>query len=367
MSGKHIYYYGKMLSLEEISARKKLDYTELAKQYELTGRNIHKAVNICREMSGKKMRKIEYKNGKMLEISTIAAKEKIETNALTRCYRETGDIFEAVRICKEKQAERKERRAANNLRIIFGDVEDVNKTKFLAEYEKRKNEVIEIKGFPVNLYDMSLLIGVRYRDLINLLNEGKTINEIKEKYVSQEAGEKIELPNGQTLLEYCTENKFNFAFMYRAIHTYGKTLQEAVAEYKNDDQHIPMSWVVEKYRTELNNLQLTASEYAIIINDLSSGKMSLEETIEKYVVMKNARENQLEVKWGEALYGLVKMREVLGEEFHSDISIDEKERKFIDESEVELLEIRKKMQEIPEAIIREDMSKTAQGDTAQEL
>ena len=53
--------------------------------------------------------------------------------------------------------------------------------------------------------------------------------------------------NGQTLLEYCVENSLNYTFIYRAINTYGKTLEEAVREYKEKGSKMPNKWIFEKY------------------------------------------------------------------------------------------------------------------------
>lgn len=55
------------------------------------------------------------------------------------------------------------------------------------------------------------------------------------------SNKKLVLPNGQSLLEYCIENGLNFSCIYYSIHTYGKTMEEAIKHYREKGQEIPSS------------------------------------------------------------------------------------------------------------------------------
>ena len=360
-----IEYHGEKLTLEEIAQKEALDLRELNRYYKSTG-NIYNAIVQYRRDLKRKVKKLEYENGEILAISVIAKRENISLKDLNRVYNETKDIFEAVKRCKEIQKQRKERKEqieqnekeeyygqrirlreiaaiegidANKLREYFRDTKDVYKAVFMAKHQKQKEKVVTYPGISIDLYDLSLLIGVNYTYLINLLNEGISIAEIKENYAnSQIAGENIRLKSGRTLLEFCTSEKLKFDFMYRAICTYGKNIKDATDACKNDSKSIPATWVCEKYHEKLNQLGIVGAQEAVILNDLQHKKTSLDEAVELCIIRKNARKNSISVGWGETLYGLVQMRKLLGQEFHSEIKINESEIEFLEECDAELLD-----------------------------
>lgn len=123
---------------------------------------------------------------------------------------------------------------------------------------------MKIKGGNINLYDLSIILGIRYSELINSLNAGMSIEEIKAQNPDSSKRMKLKqeyttLSNGQTLLEYCIENGLNYAFIYRTINTYGKTLEEAVQEYKKNGSNMPAKWIFEKYGLVLRHLMTNNS------------------------------------------------------------------------------------------------------------
>lgn len=65
-----------------------------------------------------------------------------------------------------------------------------------------------------------------------MMNRGMSVEQIKVQNQTHTKRTKMKqeytkLSNGQTLLEYCVENGLNYSFVYRAINTYGKTLEDA--------------------------------------------------------------------------------------------------------------------------------------------
>lgn len=327
------------------------------------------------------IQKIEYKDGELLPISVIAKREGISISDLTGEYNKNKDIFEAVKRCKEKVEERKARKMqieqnekeeyygerlrlreiakrekvdAKELRRCFNITKDVYKAVFMAKFQMMKKKSVKIEGAIVDLYDLSLLIGVKYENLINLLNEGITIKEIKEKYINQDVAKKIKLASGQTLLEFCVEKNLNFAFIYRAICTYRKSLLDAVEACRINDKSIPMHWAYEEYGEEFKKLEINKTQEAAFLYDLRNKKMSLDEAMEGCIVRKKARENNISTEWGEVLYGIIKTRELLEEEFHSEIKINEIERTFLSEAEIELSELKRKMQSNPTQTLQID-------------
>ena len=98
-----IEYKGKGLTITEIAREEGLSRKTLGEQYKKT-KDIYIAVNICKENQEKSRSKIEY-NGEELTLNAIAQKEGLTYKALDSRYKETKDIYIAVKICKEKQEE----------------------------------------------------------------------------------------------------------------------------------------------------------------------------------------------------------------------------------------------------------------------
>lgn len=364
MSVEMIEYNGEQLALGTIAKKEGLIDVTLSRYYKQTG-DIYRAVKLCKQNSRGKIQKVDY-YGESLAISVIAKREKIDIGTLTNSYKNTGNIYDAIKKCKERAEIRKKRAKlikeehesqkieyknqklelkeiakiegldASNLRRCFKITGDVYKAVFMARYQMGKSQTIELEGATLDLYDLSLLIGVKYNVLNNLLSQGMTISQIKEIYPCENAGENVKLPNGQTLLEYSVKNKLNFTFMYRAIHTYGKTPKEAIAVFKTGDQTIPAKWIYNKYMPEFNKLGITGIQTTVIVHNLINKQISLEEELEERILRKNAKKNGMSEEWGETLYSIIETRKLVGEEFQKGICLKENEEKFLNECQAEL-------------------------------
>ena len=96
--------------------------------------------------------------------------------------------------------------------------------------------------------------------------------------------EYTKLPNGQTLFEYCVDNGLNYSFVYRAINTYGKTLDEAVQEYQTNGSKMPNKWIFEKYGLLLRHLMTENSiDIQRVVDYMRKEQISMSEAIEKYM------------------------------------------------------------------------------------
>ena len=387
-----IAYKGRNYTLPEIAKMEGVVYNTLRRKYVET-QNIYMAVKICKEIATRKKtirerkiekeerrkeregRKIEY-NGEKLLPSAIARREQIDLQTLLRNLKETDDINEAVRRSKQdlkskvqkvqykgKELTIEEIAGIENLDVkdltrYFNNTKDIYKAVFATRYQKNKEQRIEISGTTIDLYDMSILLGVNFRDLINLLSSGMTIDEVKRRQIGEDSGKKIKFDNKQVLLEFCIEKKKNFTYIYRAVCTYGKTLLEAISESENGNNLIPINWTYEKYGGILNDLGYNGMKSMIIANELRNNNMSLEEAIEMSIIRKNARSYGISVELADVIYTLSRGRKLLGEEFQSEIQVDEAEKAFIKDCEEELAEIKRKMQEdsssMPKRIIEDD-------------
>lgn len=364
MSIEKIEYNGEQLALGAIAKKEGLIDVTLSRYYQQIG-DIYRAVKLCKENSRGKVEKIEY-YGEKLAISVIAKKENIGVGLLSKHYQKTGNIYEAVKKCKEKAQARKERAKvikaekeskqieyknqrlelreiakmegldASNLKRCFDSTKDIYKAVFMAKYLMGKEQTVQIDSATLDLYDLSLLIGVKYSILNNLLNQGMTISQIKEIYPCENAGENIKLPNGQTLLKYCVKSRLNFTFLYRAVTTYGKTIEEVTTSIEDGEQTIPASWVYNKYNSRFDELGITAIHTTAVVHNLISKQISLEEDLEERVLRKNAKRNGIPEQWGEILYSILETRKIVGKDFQSQICLNENEIQFLNECESEL-------------------------------
>ena len=101
-----IEYYGEKLSLKDIAEKEDINPSSLGRAFREKG-NIYEAVQICKDNKQKLNGNIEY-YGEVLSLKAIAKKENLAPGALSKKYKETGDIYEAVKASKESQQKRRE-------------------------------------------------------------------------------------------------------------------------------------------------------------------------------------------------------------------------------------------------------------------
>lgn len=97
----------------------------------------------------------------------------------------------------------------------------------MAKIQRSRNQKVTIRNTELSLSDLSIVLGIKESELLNMLNSGMKIDDIKKLKTekprkSPMSNKKLVLPNGQSLLEYCIENGLNFSCIYYSIHTYGK-------------------------------------------------------------------------------------------------------------------------------------------------
>lgn len=236
----------------------------------------------------------------------------------------------------------------------------VGKSVFMAKIQRQKSRQVKIKDGQVNLYDLSIILGIKYSELINSLNTGISIEEIKEQNQNSSKRMKLKqeyniLPNGQNLLAYCVENRLNYAFIYRAVNTYGKTVEEATQEYRNNGSNMPNNWIFEKYGLLLRHL-MTSSGVDIqrVVDYMRKDQISMDEAIEKYIIRKNTKGNKIDADWMQEIYSVLTDENMSDEyeKFKKVFYIDKIEEECITKSHDEIQALQRKLLlfEIVEAI-----------------
>ena len=379
-----IEYYGEQLTLDAIAKREGLKRDTLERYYNNIG-NIYEAVEVCLQNKRKaENAKVVYKGGKRT-ITSIAKELEMDKNTLKKYYEKEGNIEQAIELYNKNKQEieeskieyngehkflkaiaREEDVAETTLTRYFKKYNNIYKAVFMAKIQRQRSRQVKIKEGNVNLYDLSIILGTKYSKLINSLNNGMSIEEIKEQNQDRNKRiklkqEYIRLSNGQTLLEYCVENGLNYAFIYRAINTYGKTIEEAVQQYRENGSNMPNNWIFEKYGLLLRHL-MTSNRIDIqrVVDYMRKEQISMNEAIEKYVIRRNAKNKKLDADWMQEIYGVLTDKNMSDEyeEFKKTFYIEETEEECIVKSqeEIQVLERKLLLFEIAEAI-RENIFK----------
>lgn len=364
-----IEYNGELLTLDAIAKREGLKRDTLERNYNNT-ENIYDAVKVCLEKKKKaEEAKVTYK-GESRTITSVAKELGISKETLKKYYKKSESIEKAIEMFNKNKQEvedskieykgdhkflkaiaREEAVAETTLTRYFQKYNNIDKAVFMAKIQREKSKRVKIKGGNVNLYDLSIILGVKYSELINCLKNGMSIEEIKKQKPNNSKRMKLKqeytiLSSGQTLLEYCVENGVNYAFIYRAINTYGKTIEEAVQEYRKNGSNMPRNWVFEKYGVLLRHL-MTSSNIDIqrVVDYMRKEQISMSEAIEKYVIRRNSKDNKLDSDWMQEVYGILTDENMSDEyeEFKNTFYIDETEEECIIKSQREIQTLERKL------------------------
>ena len=364
-----IEYNGELLTLDAIAKREGLKRDTLERNYNNT-ENIYDAVKVCLEKKKKaEEAKVTYK-GESRTITSVAKELGISKETLKKYYKKSESIEKAIEMFNKNKQEvedskieykgdhkflkaiaREEAVAETTLTRYFQKYNNIDKAVFMAKIQREKSKRVKIKGGNVNLYDLSIILGVKYSELINCLKNGMSIEEIKKQKPNNSKRMKLKqeytiLSSGQTLLEYCVENGVNYAFIYRAINTYGKTIEEAVQEYRKNGSNMPRNWVFEKYGVLLRHLMTSSSiDIQRVVDYMRKEQISMSEAIEKYVIRRNSKDNKLDSDWMQEVYGILTDENMSDEyeEFKNTFYIDETEEECIIKSQREIQTLERKL------------------------
>ena len=383
--GRTYEFNGEKLTMAAIATKEKLGKTQLGEAYKKTG-DIYEAVRICKENQNKRKESVQYVeyNGETLSIKAIAQKEGIVPSSLKKSFNKTNDIYEAVKTCKEaktvfhgsieyngemlslKEISQRVNIPHTTLTSRYKETGNIYKAVFIcqsvtAERERRKAKVDTKKYGEISYYDLSLILGIKYGELKNFLDKGYTAEQIANMNLRPTLHRSVtsrvdtKLLDGQSLREYCVENKLNYACIYRAINTYGKSLDSAVDYYKKYGQQIPSKWIYEKYGVLLKHLLLKDGiDVKNVVEYMRSDLISLDEAVEKYIVRRNAKKDGLNEEWMTELYDVLTDENIANEydEYLKAFYVDDKEEECVIKSydEVENFKRKELLFEISQAL-----------------
>ena len=246
--------------------------------------DINEAIAYCiahKETNPKKTKpkeKICYK-GKMLSRAEIARREQIPPTtlfaAMTKFH---NNIDKAVLVCQIIKKKRKEKKR-----------------------RKEKNGSSNIQK--LNYFDLSIILGINYDQFMQLINDGNSVDDIIEQKKNQKAkrgkikpkSEKIKMPDGQSVEEYCINNGLNYRLISRLIREQKMTPEEAIKQYLEHGQQIPQTWKFEKQDYLLKHILLKEKiDVDRIVRIMRDEQISLLNAIKKYIIERNVKEAKIE-------------------------------------------------------------------------
>lgn len=221
----------------------------------------------------------------------------------------------------------------------------------MAKIQRSKNQKVKVKNMDLGISDLSIVLGIKESELINMLNSGMKIDDIKKLKGTKTRQSplkvnKLTLPNGQPLLDYCIENGLNFSCIYYAINTYGKSMEEAIEEYKKNGQVIPQNWIFEKYGILLKHLLLNNNVNSQrVVSYMRKENITLNEALEEYIIRKNAKKIDANYDWMHELYSVLtdeNMREEY-DSFKTTFYVSDQEEDCIIQSYDEIEDLQRKL------------------------
>ena len=371
-------YYGEKITLDAIAKREDIKRDTLETHYNRT-QNIYEAVKHCLEIKEKaENEKIDYKGEKRTKTS-VARELGIGKKTFVKYYEQAKTVEGAVELYNAslqaienekvlykgelksvKAIARDEDVAETTLTRYLKRYSSTEKAVFMAKIQRQKTQKIKVRKIDINFYYFYFILVIKYTELINMMNRGMSVEQIKIQNQNHTKRTKLKqeytkLANGQTLLEYCVENGLNYSFVYRAINTYGKTLEDAEQEYQTNGSNMPNKWIFEKYGLLLRHLMTENSiDIQRIVDYMRKEQISMSEAIEKYIIRRNSKQDKLDADWMQEVYAVLTDENMSDEydDFKKAFYIDDKEEECVIQSydEVQRLERKLLLFEIAEAI-----------------
>lgn len=365
LAQRNIQYYDEVLSLKAISNKEQLKFESLKRYYDET-QDIYKAVQLAKESQFKRNGSIEY-NGQMLTILGISKLEQIDSASLQRHFKQTGNIYEAVKLTKKAKElhngtilykgkimsiskiaiiENIKRETLNEFYEIYGDIE---KAVFITKESQIKRKQALYKGQNKTYSDISKQLGISTINLDKLIRKGKSIEEIesniKKTRIGKKSNEYLQY-KGESLYKFCLENSYNYWVINYMINTYGKTVEESIETYIENGQQIPTKWIYEKYSILFKHLLLSFGiDSNKLIRIMKEENCTVEEAATKLIFISNNQNNNLkliEIDWLYELYNF--LSECTQEERKNAIEtfyLTERELKFLNEKDDKIQRVKR--------------------------
>lgn len=288
--GEMVEYNGEMLTIPAVARLNSITSVTLKKYYEEKG-NIYEALKIAKEASAKHKMKIIYR-GKQTTITALAKMKNVNPDSLRNAINQTDSLDAAIDLClkrKEKiliefkgreqtftEIARCEDVAINTLKRYYALYGDIYKAVAISKFVKRKDKKIIIDGVESDAETLSKSLNCSFNELIDI-SEGKKLDNKKEQQF-------IMIDENKTLRKYCLEKSYNYSVIMYLITNHGKSVKEAISEYLQNGQKLPMHYVYEKFGILFRHLMLRYNiDCYKVIKIMKNDDCLLEEALKKYI------------------------------------------------------------------------------------
>ena len=326
LAQRNIDYNGEVLSLKAISEKESIKFESLKKFYEQTN-DIYEAVRLTKEAQLKRNGSILY-NGKMMSMTAIGLETGLERHALTRYYKQTGDIYKSIELAKESKAKQHgtieykgkvmsitaiaelegiKRDTVKEYYELYGNIE---KAVFITKESQLKRKQALLKGKKASYKELARQFDISVIELDKMINAGVSVDTLKKKTKKGVSSENQLRYDEDSLYRYCLEHSYNYWVINYLIKVYGKTPEEAVKAYVENGQQLPTKWIYEKYSLLFKHLTLNFGlDSNRIIKIMKDNNCGIEEAITKLVFISDNDNNDFkkaEIDWMEELYSFIK-------------------------------------------------------------
>ena len=247
LNGK-IEFYGEYLSLLAISKKIGISRDTLNKHYEQTG-DIYEAERICKNIIAEREASLIEYNGERLAIQTIAKKVGVkDPKTLKKYYEQTGDIYEAIRKYDESKIEyNSEKMTLDAIAKKAGVKRDTLETHY-----NESGNIYEAVEYCLELKRKSESSKVDYngerRTITSIAKEIGIDKKTLKKYYEQTGDTEKAIKAYQETKQKAEESKLEYKGELKSLKSIAKdenvaetTLTRYLKKYKNIDKAVFMA------------------------------------------------------------------------------------------------------------------------------
>jgi len=131
------------------------------------------------------------------------------------------------------------------------------------------------------------------------------------------------------------------------MKVYGKTLEEAVANYNKNGQATPKNWIYEKYGLLFKHLMLKESiDINRVVSYMRKDYLPMQQAVERYIIRSNAKKYDIDNDWMEELYDVLSDDSLSKEDYDGYVKnfyVEDQEEKCIKESKERINTFKRKL------------------------
>lgn len=341
------------ISLVKLAEKLQISNTTLSRYYKKT-KNIEEAVQMTKQASEARFFNVQLEDGTKTNIEALARENDLVDHILMRIYKQTGNIEEALEQAKRNQE-------AFHGTIFYEKDGQKHTANYIARENKIHPDVFKKFYRKTNNVEKAILLakeGQRRKEK----NRGKSTwmqyfdlkqTSRKTPIIQEQAKARtIQMIEGESLFSYCRKHGYNYDSIEYLIHEKSMTVQDAISSYEKNGQTVPKEWIYEKYGVLFRHLMLSFQLRSDdIVRIMKRENCSIRKAMEEYIwSMDNDGFSKNEVS---LLHEISSLLKTCNEEESKEVI----QEFYLEEREIALLEKKnKKINDIDRKILLYDFS-----------